>query len=94
MSAPIINQANAVLDALDEGIMVGTITTIKYQNPGISKKDIKRKIKSILQWNKEKFDYWCDWFNLDKKDDFKVDINIDTENIVKKIKKKVIKNKS
>ncbi len=59
--AQILYQASAVGNALQEGTMIGVIATIEHQNPGISRKDIKRKIRPILQWSQEKFDYWCEW---------------------------------
>ena len=53
------------LSILHEGQMDGVIAALKYIRPNITNLEIKRQAKVILQWKKEKFDYyWCDWHGL------------------------------
>ena len=56
--------AKRMLSILDEGILYGVILTLKHRHPSITNSEIKRQAKSILQWKKEKFDYWCDWWGI------------------------------
>jgi len=60
-------QAAAVLNALDEGIIGGIIETLKYQKPGVTKDELTYEISKILwSWDQERINYWCQWYGLIK----------------------------
>lgn len=58
-------QAAAVLNALDEGIIGGIIETLKHQNANVSNDSLYHEICDIMwSWDKERIDYWCKWYGL------------------------------
>lgn len=68
--AMVNQQASAVLNALDEGIVFGVIETLKFQSPNVSKDVLYNEICNILwSWTSERINYWCEWFNLISKRD-------------------------
>lgn len=64
MSVPIMDQACKVLDALDEGTMLGIIMTLKFRHPSIGSRKLKQRAKQILKWDDERFRYWADYYGL------------------------------
>jgi hypothetical protein len=66
MGTPMQNQASAILNALDEGKMVGMYEGIKATCPGASNGWIIAKIRSISSLSQEDLDYWIDWLGLGK----------------------------
>jgi hypothetical protein len=67
MGTPMQNQASAVLNALDEGKIIGMYDGIKATCPGASNGWIIAKMRSVSCLSQEDFDYWIDWFQLDKR---------------------------
>ena len=67
MSTPMMNQGYAVLNALTEGTIIGMFEGIKATCPSASNGWIISKMRSISQLSQEEFDYWIDWFQLDKR---------------------------
>lgn len=67
MGTPMQNSANSVLNALDEGQVMGAIYTIEYYSPNISKKEVADVLRKVFHyWNSEDLEYWIDWFGLNK----------------------------
>jgi hypothetical protein len=62
-----MNQANAVLNALTEGTVVGMYEGIKAVCPGSSNSWIVAKMRSVSCLSQEDFDYWVEWLGLGKR---------------------------
>lgn len=56
-------QANAVLNAYDEGIVSGLIMAYEKLNPNCTKTEIIEFLKTFAI---KDLDYWIDWFQLNK----------------------------
>jgi hypothetical protein len=55
------------INALDEGTFSGVIMTLKFKYPKISNRRIKSLSRKILsEWSDKKFEYWADWWGLNK----------------------------
>lgn len=59
---PMQQQANAVLNAYDEGIISGIIMAYTKLNPNCTNEEIVEFLKSFGTKN---LDYWINWFSLD-----------------------------
>lgn len=62
MSAPIIAQANAVLNSYNEGTVAGLIMAFEKIKPDCTNKEITEFLK---KFNIQELDYWIKWFSLD-----------------------------
>ena len=67
MSTPMRQQANAVLDGVSEGTMLGMFEGIRAVCPGSSNAWIIAEMKKVLGWAEEEFDYWLNWLGLEKR---------------------------
>lgn len=64
MSTPMGRQANAVLDALQQGQIEGAVAVFRYENPEITNEEIKVKLRQVFVWDDDTLGYWFDWFGL------------------------------
>lgn len=67
MSTPMRQQANAVLDGVREGTMTGMFEGIRAVCPGSSNAWIIARMRTLLGWETEEFDYWLNWLGLEKR---------------------------
>jgi len=55
------------VNALDEGTFFGVITTLKFRHPSMGNKRIKSLSRKVLdEWSDKRFEYWADWWGLNK----------------------------
>lgn len=63
MSVPILNNANRILSAVDEGIIRGIIFTLDYQNVPITSGNVTPILKSV-KWDDADIEYWLTEYQI------------------------------
>lgn len=63
MSVPILNNANRILSAANEGIIRGIIFTLDYQNVPITSGNVTPILKSV-KWDDADIEYWLTEYQI------------------------------
>lgn len=70
MSAPIVNQARAVLDAVQEGQVTGSIMTINTFFPHLSALEVSQYVRRVHPYlDLDDLNYWLAWSDLPELED-------------------------